>query len=55
MAVNDKRGDYFEAPHYLSASKNSYPYAYVIVDYRNERCQIAIEKSSFHITDCILP
>ena len=27
MAVNDKRGDYFEAPHYLSASKNSYPSA----------------------------
>ena len=27
MAVNNKRGDYFEAPHYLSASKNSYPSA----------------------------
>ena len=27
MAVNDKRSDYFEAPHYLSASKNSYPSA----------------------------
>lgn len=30
----------------IGTSQNSYPYAYVIVDYRNERCQIAIEKSS---------
>ena len=30
----------------IGTSQYSYPYAYVIVDYRNERCQIAIEKSS---------
>lgn len=27
----------------IGTSQYSYPYAYVIVDYRNERCQIAIE------------
>ena len=30
----------------IGTSQYSYPYAYAIIDYRDERCQIAIQKSS---------
>lgn len=30
----------------VGVPKESYPYSYVVVDYRDDRCQIAIEKSS---------
>lgn len=30
----------------VGVNQNSYPYAYVVIDCRNDRCQIAIEKNS---------
>lgn len=39
----------------VGVSQSSYPFAYVVVDYRGNQCQIAIEKTSYwdSKTDCI--